>query len=197
MRLLNLSTTRESTLYTVMSGGVLEYPLAGEPLSVAGMTTEEIGARIASELKRRAVYTNPRVSVNVREYASHAVLVNGLVGSPGAKILRREAMPLYVVVAEAQPLQDAARAVVMSRATGQTTVVASARGAAMTLLVQAGDVVRCRRAEGIFLHRGQGQRARPKDFHDGLTLTQAVLASAHAARGGRQSPVSANPPTGF
>lgn len=183
VRLLNLSTTRESTLFTVMSGGVLEYPLAGEPLGVAGMTTEEIGARIASELKRRAVYTNPRVSVNVREYASHAVMVNGLVGSPGTKILRREAMPLYVVVAEAQPLPEAARAVVMSRATGQTTVVDLLDGAAMNVLVQSGDVVQVQtRPKEFFYIGGQVNAPGQKDYHDGLTLTQAVLASGGTTR---------------
>ena len=35
---------RRSTLFTVLSGGMLEYPLAGDPVPVAGMTTAEIAS---------------------------------------------------------------------------------------------------------------------------------------------------------
>ncbi|MBV9960234.1 MAG: polysaccharide biosynthesis/export family protein, partial [Acidobacteria bacterium] len=67
IQLLN-SPTRESTLYTVLAGGMLEYPLAGEALKVEGLTTDEIKARLAPQIK---IYENPQVAVSVREYASH------------------------------------------------------------------------------------------------------------------------------
>jgi protein involved in polysaccharide export with SLBB domain len=102
IRLLN-SPTSASTLYTVLAGGLIEYPLAGDPLVVAGMTTDEIAARISTELRRRAVHDDPQVIASVREYSSHAVIVSGLVAEPGSKIIRREAIPLYVVLADAQP----------------------------------------------------------------------------------------------
>lgn len=178
IRLLNQGATRESTLFTVIDGGLLEYPLAGAPRVVTGLTTDEIGALLAEELQRRAVYEKPRVIVSVREYASHTVLVSGLVGEPGAKIMRREAMPLYVVVAEAQPKPEAGRAVVVSRATGQTTTVDLTDNAAMNALVYAGDVVQVQPRPREFFYIG-GAITMPgqKDFHSGLTLTQAVLAS--------------------
>ncbi|HEY0079928.1 MAG TPA: polysaccharide biosynthesis/export family protein [Pyrinomonadaceae bacterium] len=183
IRLLNQATTRESTLFTVMAGGVLEYPLAGDPTPVAGLTPEEIGAKLAAALKRRAVYEKPQVLVSVRQYESHSVLVSGLVGVPGTKVLRREAVPLYVVIAEAQPHPEAGRAMIISRATGQSTSVDLSDTAALNVLVGAGDVVNVlpRQKEYIYIG-GEIASGGQKDFHSGLTLTQAVLAAGGVTR---------------
>src|SRR5256714_13778070 len=126
--------------------------------------------------------------VSVREYASHAVLISGLAGYPGTKILRREAIPLYVVVAEAQPKPEAGRAVIISRATGKIATVALNDAAGLNPLVQPGDVVNLTVRPPEFFYIG-GEVGSPgqKDFHAGMTLTQAVLASggATAASSGR------------
>ncbi|HVF55194.1 MAG TPA: polysaccharide biosynthesis/export family protein [Pyrinomonadaceae bacterium] len=183
IRLLNQSDPRQSTLYTVMAGGVLEYPLLSDPLTVSGMTVEELAGQLIAELKHRAIYDKPQVRVSVRDYASHAVLVSGLVSDPGTKILRREAIPLYVVVAEAQAKPEAGRAVVVSHSTGQTTSVDLTDAAGMNLLVQPGDVVNVVARQREFFYIG-GEIGAPgqKDFHPGMTLTQAVLASGGATR---------------
>src|SRR5215208_693459 len=89
IRLLN-SANSKSTLFTIVGGGVIDLPVAGGSISVAGLTPEEIQTRIAAELKRRAVEENARVSVNVRQYLSHSVTVTGLVVNPGTRFLRRE-----------------------------------------------------------------------------------------------------------
>ena len=39
--------------------------------------------------------------------SSHTILVSGLVKEPGPRIIKREAIPLYVVVADAQTLPEA------------------------------------------------------------------------------------------
>ncbi|HEV3471360.1 MAG TPA: polysaccharide biosynthesis/export family protein [Pyrinomonadaceae bacterium] len=178
IRLLNQPDSRQSTLFTVLSGGVIEYPLVRDPVSVAGMTAEEASAQLVAELRHRGVFERPQVRVSVREYASHAVIVSGLVNDPGTKILRREAVPLYVVVAESQPKPEAGRAVVISHATGKTTSVDLLDAAAMNLLVQAGDVVSLVVRPPEFFYVG-GEISSPgqKSFHHGMTLTQAVLAS--------------------
>ncbi|MCA1632662.1 MAG: polysaccharide biosynthesis/export family protein, partial [Acidobacteria bacterium] len=178
IRILNQADTRQSTLYTVLTGGVLEYPLLRDPLTVTGMTPEELSAQLIAELKHRGVFDRPQVRVSVRDYGSHAVLVSGLVSDPGTKILRREAIPLYVVVAEAQPKPEAGRAVVVSHSTGKTTSVDLTDAAAMSMLVQQGDVVNLSARPPEFFYIG-GEIGAPgqKDFHQGLTLTQAVLAS--------------------
>jgi protein involved in polysaccharide export with SLBB domain len=181
IRLLNTSS-RESTLFTVMSGGLLEYPLAGAPLQVAGMTTEEVVSRLASSVK---VYDNPQFVVSVREYASHTIIITGLVSNSGPRILRREAMPLYVVLAEAQPHPEAARATIM-RAGMPNITVDLADSAATSTLVQSGDVIKVMAAPPaqpqFYFIGGQVSAPGQKDFHAGLTLTQAILASGGISR---------------
>ncbi|MBA3240779.1 MAG: polysaccharide biosynthesis/export family protein [Acidobacteria bacterium] len=183
IRILNQSDTRQSTLYSVLTGGVLEYPLLRNPLTVSGMTPEELSAQLIAELKHRGVFDRPQVRVSVRDYGSHAVLVSGLVSDPGTKILRREAVPLYVVVAEAQPKPEAGRAVVVSHSTGKTTSVDLMDAASMNMLVQQGDVINIFARPPEFFYIG-GEIGAPgqKDFHLGLTLTQAVLASGGVTR---------------
>jgi polysaccharide export outer membrane protein len=181
IRLLN-APTRESTLFTVLAGGLLEYPLAGEPVVAAGLTTDEIGARLISRVK---LYEKPQVVVSVREYASHNVIVTGLVNDPGTKILRREAVPLYVVLAEAQPRPEAGRATIM-RSGGQSIVVDLSDSSATAALVVPGDVIRLSAPpppQPQFYYIG-GQVSFPgqKDFHKGLTLMQAILASGGVSR---------------
>src|SRR5215212_11770463 len=94
------------------------YPLLRDPLTVSGMTTDELSAQLVAEFRHRGLYEKPQVRVSVREYASHTVLVSGLVNDPGTKVLKREAIPLYVVVAEAQPKPEAGRASIISRSSG-------------------------------------------------------------------------------
>lgn len=178
IRLLN-SPTRSSTLYTVLPGGMIDYPLAGEQLTVTGLTTDEIAERLRSLIK---IYEKPQVSVNVREYQSHSVIVTGLVSDPGMKYLRREAVPLYVVITEAQPRTEAARAVIMRQGSPNVTVDLSDTNA-MSTPVQPGDVIKLAPALPQFYFVGgaindPGQ----KGFHSGLTLTQAVLAAGGTTR---------------
>src|SRR6185503_7490529 len=54
IRLPNSSNNR-STLFTVVDDGVIDLPLAGGVISVAGLTPDEIQNVISAELKRRAV----------------------------------------------------------------------------------------------------------------------------------------------
>ena len=179
IRLLN-STLRDSTLYTVLAGGWVEYPLAGEPTQVAGLTTSEIEARLAAKIK---LYDKPRVVVGVREYASHTVIVSGLVNDPGTKILRREAVPLYVVVADAQPRNEADGAFIFSPTTGRRTMVDFSDPEAMNVLVRPGDVVTVQARPQQFLYVG-GAINQPgeKTFRPGMTLTQAILAAGGVSR---------------
>ena len=183
IHLLNQADPRRSTLYTVMAGGLLEYPLVADPMTVAGMTTDELAAQLIAELRHRAVFEKPQVRVSVRDYASHTVLVSGLVSDPGPKTLQREAVPLYVVVAWAQPKVEAGRAVVVSHATGTTANVDLNDATAMSMLVQPSDVITLTARPPEFFYAG-GEINAPgqKDFHLGMTLTQAVLASGGAAR---------------
>jgi protein involved in polysaccharide export with SLBB domain len=181
IRLLNAST-RESTLFTVMAGGLLEYPLAGDPIQVAGLTTDEIDKLLTAAVK---IYEKPQIVVSVREYASHTVIVTGLVGDPGTKVLRREAMPLYVVLAEAQLKPEAGRVTIM-RADGKSLDFVLTDPKATTAIVLPGDVITITALPPappqFFYIGGQVNSPGQKDFHAGLTLTQAVLASGGTSR---------------
>lgn len=169
------STSSQSTLFTVTPSGFLEHPLLTEPMHISGLTSDEVTARIESDLKRRAL-DNTKVSVGVRDYASHAILVSGLVNDAGTKILRREAIPLYVVVADAQPLPEAARVTVVRNDSNQTFEIDLTDSSEMNLLVRPGDVVTLHASETQFLYVG-GEVKFPgeKTYRRGLTLTQAMI----------------------
>lgn len=181
IQLLN-SPTRESTLYTVLAGGMLEYPPAGEALKVEGLTTDEIGAQLSSQVK---LYEEPRVAVSVRGYASHNVIITGLVHDPGTKALRREAVPLYVLLAEAQPRAEAARAIIMRAGSPSQTVDITDTNAT-GMLIYPNDVIRLAAAPPpaplFFYIVGQVASPGQKDFHQGITLTQAIFAAGGATR---------------
>ncbi|HEX7175781.1 MAG TPA: tetratricopeptide repeat protein [Pyrinomonadaceae bacterium] len=177
IRLLNESTDR-STLYAVLAGGVLEHPVVDKTFNAVGKTVEEIAAHIKSELHRRALQPDSGVLVNVREYASHVVMISGLVAQPGEKVIKREAIPLYVIVAAAQPLPEAARVTVTSYATGQTTHVALNDQATMNILVRPGDVIAVsKKLQEFYYVSGDVSNPGQKDFHEGITLTQAIMAA--------------------
>lgn len=183
IRLANMPT-RESTLYTVLKNGLLEYPLLNGPISVAGLSTDEIAQLLSSEIK---VIQSARVSVSVRDYASHAVLVTGLVDSPGRKTLRREAMPLYAVLAEALPRAEATTATVTRG--GKTDTVPLANEQAMSTLVLPGDIVKVSgddaTAKGFVYVAGDVTSPGEKDYRNGMTLTQALMSAGGVSRVGK------------
>ena len=166
----------KSTLFTITPSGLLEFPLLSEPLAVSGLTVEEIGSKIEDELTKRALVENPKVVVGVRDYASHTVLVSGLVKESGTKILRREAIPLYVVVADAQPLPEAARVAVVRNNSNEMYEIDLTKSADMNLLVRPGDVITLHPNETQFVYVG-GEVKLPgeKTFRRGLTLTQVII----------------------
>lgn len=178
--------TRESTLFTVLKNGLLEYPLLSGPVSVAGMTTDEIAKLLSSEIK---VLKAARVSVSVRDFASHAVVVTGLVDSPGRKTMRREAMPLFAVLAEALPRPEASLATIVRSGNSQT--ISLSNDPAMATLVLPGDVINVaggNRAATRFVYVGGDIASRgEKEFRDGMTLTQAILSAGGVTRSSKTS----------
>jgi protein involved in polysaccharide export with SLBB domain len=177
IRILN-SPGKESTLFTVLESGAIDYPLAGqEPFQVAGLTAVEIEDLLKEKVK---LYENPAISVTVRDYSSHTVSVLGLVEKPGTKALRREAIPLYVIMAEAIPQAAANKATIMRGADKQTITVNLEDN---ETLVYPNDIVRVvggKNSSGqteFYYIGGNVAQGGQKDFHDGITLTQAILAA--------------------
>jgi protein involved in polysaccharide export with SLBB domain/tetratricopeptide (TPR) repeat protein len=174
----NDSQSSRSTLFTVSPTGFIEHPMLTDPLAVTGFTVEEIGTKIRDDLVKRALNENPKVVVAVRDYASHTILVSGLVRDPGTKFLRREAIPLYVVVADAQPLPEAARVTLVRDGLSQIYEMDLTQVVDTNLLVRPGDVITLNANATEFVYIG-GEVRFPgeKRFRRGLTLTQAILTS--------------------
>jgi protein involved in polysaccharide export with SLBB domain len=180
IRILN-NANKNSSLFTVLEGGTIDYPLAGdEPIQVAGFTIDEISDLLKEKIK---LYENPDVAVNVRDYASHTVSVLGLVEKAGTKALRREAIPLYVILAEAVPTMNANKVSIV-RASDKQTVTLDLDD--NETLVYSGDIIRVLNQQTTVTQTTQAQfyfvagnvvNAGQKDFHEGITLTQAIFAA--------------------
>jgi polysaccharide export outer membrane protein len=174
------SANSRSTLFTVMDGGVIDLPIAGGTISVAGFTPNEIQNMLAVELKRRAV--GEKISVGVRQYLSHSVTVTGLVVHPGTKFLRREMVPLYVVLAESQLRNDAGRVAIMRAGTSNESHDLS-DPATLNLNVQSGDVITISgRPQEFYYIGGRINYPGQKPFQPGITLLQAILAAGGPTR---------------
>ncbi|HEV7645338.1 MAG TPA: polysaccharide biosynthesis/export family protein [Pyrinomonadaceae bacterium] len=177
IKLLN-SDTKESTLFTVMEDGSIDYPLAGGVVQVSGLTNDEVEELLAA---RVTLYENPELSVTVRSFASHSVTVLGQVEKPGNKSLRREAVPLYVLLAEVVP-NSLADKVMITRADRQTINIDLNDSGANDTLIYPGDMIKITSAAAIassgtqFYYINGVQNPGEKSFRSGITLTQAILA---------------------
>lgn len=195
---INDNAASQSTLFTITPAGFLEHPMLGEPLAAAGLTVDEISTAVEGELKRRALVEDPKVVVGVRDYASHTILVSGLVKDSGPKILRREAIPLYVVVADAQPLPEAERVTVVRNESNETFEAELAKANEMNLLVRPGDVITLLAPVSQFVYLG-GEVKLPgeKIYRRGLTLTQAINAAGGATTNGKEARIGRDDGKGF
>ncbi len=168
---------KQSTLFTVVDGGLLEYPLAGGPIVVAGLTTSEVAALLRQRIK---ILDSPVVVVNVRDYASHPVTVTGFVAAPGVKNIRREAVPLYTILAEALMLPEAASATITRQGRAPILVDLKDSNLASTPVLP-GDVIKVSGVPAgpteFFFVGGEISLPGQKPYHAGVTLTQAIMAS--------------------
>ncbi len=173
---------KDSTYFTVLNDGTIDYPLAGEMIAVGGLTTDEIEDALKEKVK---LYENPQISVKIREHASHRITVLGLVEKPGEKYLQREAMPLFIVRAEAV-VQSKASLAVIKRADSETETIDLKDPKSDDVLIFPNDIVEFKSDDAFaenadtpqfYYIGGNIAAAGQKDFHRGLTLTQAILAS--------------------
>lgn len=180
--------SKASTYYTVLSDGTIDYPLAGEMVAVSGLSTDEIEDVLASKIK---IYENPDVSVKVREFNSHRVTVSGLVENSGERPIQREAVPLFVIRADAV-VDQKADAVSVRRANGKAEQYDLKGGEWENVLVASGDIVEfistapdgANRASAQFVYViGEVNSGGQFAFQPGLTLSQAIIVAGGAKRG--------------
>lgn len=185
---------KSSTYFTVLSDGSIDYPLAGGMVSVGGLSIEEIEEFLTGKI---SLYENPQVSVKVRDYASHPITVLGLVENSGEKFIQREAVPLFVIKAEANVKPDADE-VSIRRADSTTENFKLNDSKTDEVLILTGDIVEFKNASGsrkasgeteFFFIGGNIVSGGQKDFHAGLTLTQAILAAGGLKKSNAKSVV--------
>lgn len=173
---------KASTYFTILNDGTIDYPLAGEMVSVSGLTTEEIEDILREKIK---LYENPQVAVKVREFSSQTINVLGLVENAGRKSLQRDAVPLFVIKAEAI-VQPRANQVVIRRAEGSIETLSLSDAKTDEVLVANGDIIEFassgdsennKNIPQFFYIGGEIISVGQKDYHKGMTLTQAILAS--------------------
>lgn len=181
--------TRASTYFTVLNDGTIDYPLANEMISVTGLTTEEVEDLLKNKVR---LYENPQISVKVRENTSHSITVLGLVEKAGEKFLQREAVPLYVIKAEAV-VEPRANLLSIKRSNSQTETVDLKDAKSEDVLIFPGDILEFKSAgfsadnsetPQFYYIGGEIASAGQKDFHTGLTLTQAILACGGLRKAG-------------
>jgi polysaccharide biosynthesis/export protein len=165
-------STQSSNYFTVSADGTIDFPLARGPIKVQGLTPQQIERSLAAGI---TLFPNADVDVKVREYVSHKVEVKGAVERPGTKYLQREAMPLYVIKAEAGVTRSASRVVVTR--SGRESLHDLANDQTDNMLVFPGDVLDFRdgQAMGFYVISGDGLSAGRKELTPGITLYQAVV----------------------
>jgi len=176
------ASAKDSTYFTVLNDGTIDYPLAGELVQVSGLTAEEIEDLLKGKIK---LFENPQVSVKVREHASHSITVLGLVEKSGELYLKRDAMPLFMIRAEAV-VQPRANLALIKRADSTTERIDLKDSKSDEVLVFPGDIIEFKSSElnaadssnpQFYFIGGNIASAGQKHFHQGLTLTPAILAS--------------------
>jgi protein involved in polysaccharide export with SLBB domain len=116
----------------------------------------------------------------------------------GTKILRREAIPLYVVIADAQPLPEAAKVTLVRSEANETYELDLNQPAEMNLLVRPGDVITLHANATQFLYIG-GEVKSPgeKTYRRGLTLTQAIISAGGVTKKGKEAKLGRDDGRGF
>lgn len=175
------AASNSAKYYTVLNDGTIDYPLAGEMVSVVGLTSDEIEEVLREKIK---LYDNPEVSVKIREHASHKITVIGALEKPGERFLQREAIPLFVIRAEAMVEPDATWVTVKRKDLEPQTFELSDEKY-QSFLVFPGDIVEFGKeelkttvaAENFYYIGGFVRQFGRKEYFEGIRLTQAILAS--------------------
>ena len=195
---LTADPSSESTFFTISAAGFLDHPQLSAPVASAGLTVQEIATAIEDDLRKHPSIKNPKVSVGVEEYISHTILVSGLVKEPGTKSLKREGIPLYVVIADAQPLPEAGQVTVQRNASNENFVIDLSDTPALSLLVRPGDVITLSEKQAQFFYvSGLVVSPGEKAFRRGLTLTQAIIAAGGLTNKAKEAHLARDNGKGF
>ena len=173
---------KETTYFTVLNNGNIDYPLAGGMIQVLGYSIEQIEDLLKEKIK---LYENPQVSIKIREHNSHIFTVLGLVDEPGEKTMEREAVPLYLVQTKII-VNSRANELTIKRGTLEKQIIDLKDSKSGDTLVYPGDILEFRAnnetanlssASQFYFITGEINSVGRKPFIKGITLTQAIIES--------------------
>ena len=173
------NSSQGSGYYTVRANGTIDYPLAGENVPVVDKTADAIKTMLRSAI---TLFPDPDIDVTVREYCSHRATVSGMVNNSGGRSLQREAIPMFVIRADAVVDPKATMAVII-RGSGNATESYDLHDKDTdNVLVYPGDTVEFTdrhngKNAGYYYIGGQINSSGQKQLSSGMTLYQAVVAS--------------------
>lgn len=187
------NSPRGSGYYTVRPDGTIDFPLAGENIIVSGQTSDMIEELLASGI---TLFADPKVEVKVRDFTSHKITVSGMVERSGEMSIQREAVPLYVIRAQAVVDTKATKAII-TRAPGLRPETYDLKDPNTDgLLIYPGssiefisDKVAHESTNGYYFIAGDINVAGQKEYVTGLTLFQAILASGGQRRDSRTATI--------
>jgi protein involved in polysaccharide export with SLBB domain len=174
-----------SGYYTVRHDGRIDFPLVGENPLVADKTVEQIETTLVDGV---TLYANPVIEVKVREYASHKIKVSGMAERVGEKSLQREAMPLFAIRSDALVNSVATKVNIRRNDISKVETYDLRDEKTGDVLIYPGNSVEFTAdgqistltASGYFYIAGEVNSTGQKQFTDGMTLFQAVIASGGA-----------------
>lgn len=178
------NTSQPGGYYTVRTDGTIDFPLGGQNIVAAGNTIDELKEIIVAGIK---VIPDPQIELRLREFASHKITVSGLATHTGVKFLQREAIPLFVIRAEAELNSEASKVDITRSNSGKTESHRLDEKGSEDILIFPGDKVTFLKDADYYFISGDSVTSGQMQFSPGLRLYQAVVASG----GTRADPKSA------
>jgi polysaccharide biosynthesis/export protein len=115
--------------YLVSDSGEISVPMVPKPVRAEGLTTTQLSAAIARELKAAEILQQPVVSVFVDEYHSHTITVVGAVVRPGLYAVETHTTVLEAISEAGGLLPNAGNEITIAKAGSSTAVALQARAA--------------------------------------------------------------------
>lgn len=101
--------------------GTIPFPLLGE-VTIAGLSPEDAGSKIAKLLKNRGFIKNPQVTLTVQEFLSQKIPVMGQVHSPGEYPLKGKSRVIDLIAQAGGLKEDAADVITVVKNEGGKSV---------------------------------------------------------------------------
>ena len=177
---------------TVDSDGTIDMPYIGR-VKAAGQSARAIEKEVRDRLAKDFL-RNPSVSVEITQFRSKTISVQGLVRAPGEYPLQGNVSVTTALAKAGSMLLDAGSYVIISRRgpNGATETIKVSRkdiesGKAQSVLLKDGDVVLVPKAESVFV-TGQVRTPGTYTWEEGQTVERALsLAGGPTERAGKVS----------